>query len=633
MIQCKSLSLYRGSLALLNNVNLQLHTGWKIAMIGENGCGKSSLFAMLTGEHHADGGSCDMPSSWKIAHMRQEVDDIDQTALHFVLDGFTYFRTLEHAIAAADAKHDHTALARLHAEFDAIDGYTVPNQAEQLLSGLGFHTNQFDKPVSSFSGGWRIRLNLARTLMIPSDLLLLDEPTNHLDLEACLWLERWLAAYEGTLILVSHDRDFIDNVSDHIVSFENKDLILYRGNYSHYEQAKAQRLAQQQVAFEKQQERVKEIQQFVDRFRAKATKAKQAQSRLKEMERMEMIAPAHIDSPFTFRFRETSKISDPLISLHDADLGYGDTSILRNLNNRLSPGDRIGLLGSNGSGKSTLVKALAGLADPIKGHIHRGQNLVIGYFAQHQLESLDLSASPFLTMRRIAPDAHEQVLRNFLGSFGFQGEQTDASIHRFSGGEKARLCLALIAWHKPNLLLLDEPTNHLDLEIRLSLTMALQSYQGALVVVSHDRHLLRNTVDGFWLVHDGEVTPFDGTLDDYRTFMKTDSSKTPATESADKSVDRKAKKRLDAQLRQQLSPLKKGIVKLEAAIEKAHSGLTDFETKLSDSSIYEAGNKDLLKTTLAEQAQLKLNLEALEESWMAALEDLEALESSLSDLS
>lgn len=632
MIQCKSLSLYRGSLALLNNVNLQLHTGWKIAMIGENGCGKSSLFAMLTGEHHADGGSCDMPSTWVIAHMRQEVEDIDQTALHFVLDGFTKYRSLERAIKDADERHDHAALARLHAEFDAIDGYTVANQAEQLLSGLGFHTDQFATPVSAFSGGWRIRLNLARTLMTPSDLLLLDEPTNHLDLEACLWLERWLAVYEGTLILVSHDRDFIDNVSDHIVSFENKDLILYRGNYSHYEQAKAQRLAQQQAAFEKQQERVKEIQQFVDRFRAKATKAKQAQSRLKEMERMELIAPAHIDSAFTFRFRETNKISDPLISLHDADLGYGDTSILNNLNLRLSPGDRIGLLGSNGSGKSTLVKALAGLSDPVKGHIHRGQNLVIGYFAQHQLESLDVNASPFLTLRRVAPDAQEQVLRNFLGSFGFQGEQTEAPIERFSGGEKARLCLALIAWHKPNLLLLDEPTNHLDLEIRLSLTLALQSYQGALVVVSHDRHLLRNTVDGFWLVHDGDVSPFDGNLDDYRTFMKTDSTKAVVADDTEKTGDRKAKKRQDAQTRQQLSPLKKTIQSLEAKIEKAHQGLSDIETNLSDSRIYEAGEKDLLKSKLADQAQLKRDLDGLEDQWMTALETLETLEASLSDL-
>ena len=632
MIQFKTLSLYRGSLSLLQNVNLQLHAGWKIAMIGENGCGKSSLFAMLTGEHHPDTGSCDMPTSWQIAHMRQEVDDINRTALQFVIDGFTRYRTLESGIAEAEQRHDHTVLARLHAEFDAISGYSIPNQAEQLLSGLGFHTQDFEKPVSHFSGGWRIRLNLARTLMVPSDLLLLDEPTNHLDLEACLWLERWLAAYTGTLILVSHDRDFIDNVADNIVSFESKDLILYRGNYSNYEQAKAQRLAQQQAVFEKQQERVKEIQQFVARFRAQATKAKQAQSRLKELERMELIAPAHIDSPFTFRFREADKISDPLISLHDADLGYGDSAILHQLSARLSPGDRIGLLGSNGSGKSTLVKALAGLSNPLNGHIHRGQNLVVGYFAQHQLESLDLTASPLLTLRREAPDAHEQVLRNFLGSFGFQGEQADAPIQRFSGGEKARLCLAVIAWHQPNLLLLDEPTNHLDLEIRLSLTVALQAYQGALVVVSHDRHLLRNTVDGFWLVHDGSVTPFDGSLDDYRTLMKTDTSKSPNTDTGSKSVDRKEQKRQEAQLRQKLSPLKKGIQKLETAIEKAQSTLADIETQLGESSIYETENKAQLKTALADQATLTAQLMTLEDEWMTALEALETLEVSLSDL-
>ncbi len=601
-------------------------------MIGENGCGKSSLFAMLSGEHHADTGSCDMPTSWQIAHMRQEVDDIDRTALQFVIDGFTRYRRLESDIAEAEQRHDNAALARLHAEFDAISGYGIPNQAEQLLSGLGFHIQDFHKPVSHFSGGWRIRLNLARTLMMPSDLMLLDEPTNHLDLEACLWLERWLAAYTGTLILVSHDRDFIDNVADHIVSFESSNLILYRGNYSLYEQAKAQRLAQQQAAFEKQQERVKEIQQFVARFRAQATKAKQAQSRLKELERMELIAPAHIDSPFTFRFREADKISDPLISLHDTDLGYGDTPILRQLSARLSPGDRIGLLGSNGSGKSTLVKALAGLSSPINGHIHRGQNLVVGYFAQHQLESLDLTVSPFITLRREAPDTHEQVLRNFLGSFGFQGEQADAPIQRFSGGEKARLCLAIIAWHQPNLLLLDEPTNHLDLEIRLSLTVALQAYQGALVVVSHDRHLLRNTVDGFWLVRDGHVTPFDGSLDDYRTLMKTDTAKSPSADTASKSVDRKEQKRQDALLRQKLSPLKKAIQQRESAIEQTQAKLAMCEVSLGESSIYEAHNKAKLKEALAEQAVYTAALSQLENDWMAEIEALEALEASLSDL-
>lgn len=629
MIQFKNLSLYRGSLPLLEDSNIQIHTGWKVALIGENGCGKSSLFALLTGEHHLDEGSFDMPQNWRIAHMRQEVEEIERLAIDYVMDGFTEYRELEKQIEIAEASHDHKKLSKLHDKFDNINGYSIPNTAEQLMSGLGFQVEQFKLPVSDFSGGWRIRLNLARTLMVPSDLLLLDEPTNHLDLETCVWLERWLAAYDGTLLFVSHDRDFIDNVSDHIVSFESKDLVLYRGNYETYEINKAQRLSQQQSAFEKQQVRISEINQFVTRFKAQATKAKQAQSRIKELERMALIAPAHVDNPFTFRFRENQKISDPLIKLDNVSLGYKDHSILSNINCRLSPGDRIGLLGANGAGKSTLIKALSGQIQSSQGLIHQGQNLVVGYFAQHQLEALDLSASPLLTMKRIAPDEHEQNLKNFLGGFGFQGEQVDAVIERFSGGEKARLCLAIIAWHKPNLLLLDEPTNHLDLEIRHSLTMALQAYSGALVVVSHDRHLLRNTVDEFWLVDDGKVVPFSGDLEGYRVYMKDAGAAIEKAEKAEKIVDRKEQKRLEAQARRQLSPIKKKIQKLEQVIELSQQTLTEIESQLADVELYSKENKSKLQKCLEQQAEIKTKMNSDEEAWMLLHEELELLEASI----
>jgi len=626
MIQLKDLALFRGSLPLITNTSVQLHQGWKIALIGENGCGKSSLFALLRGVHHQDGGDLSMPSGWRIAHMSQEVEALDRAALDYVIDGFEEYRNLEREIQQAESSNNHTLLSLLHSRFDAIDGYAIPNRAEQLLSGLGFLPEQFQQSVSQFSGGWRIRLNLARTLLLPSDLMLLDEPTNHLDLETCVWLEKWLNAYEGTLVFVSHDRDFIDNVSDHILSFESKNLMLYRGNYLTYETTKSQRLSQQQAAFEKQQVRITEINQFVTRFKAKATKAKQAQSRLKELERMAKISPAHIDSPFTFRFQENLKVSDPLISLHKASLGYKEQPILQDIECRLSPGDRIGLLGVNGAGKSTFIKSLFGDLSPVAGHIHRGQNLNIGYFAQHQLEALDVDASPLLTMKREAPGEHEQNLKNFLGSFGFQGDQVDAPIKRFSGGEKARLCLAIIAWHKPNLLLLDEPTNHLDLEIRHSLTLALQAYQGALVVVSHDRHLLRNTVDQFWLIDDGQVSEFDGDLEAYRTWTRESSGgieRPPAV------VDRKEQKRIQAHNRQKLSPIKKQIQKLEAAVDQAHLELKSIEARLADSQIYEAEFKAELQQCLEQQAKLKQVLERDEAQWMELLDELEQLEAQL----
>ena len=630
MIQLSQMAMFRGGLPLLENVSLQIHDGWKVAIIGANGCGKSSFFSMLTGHLTPDHGECQLPGNWRIAHMTQEIHELERPALDYVLDGDQEYRRIAEALAKAEAEGDGNKVAKWVHEFEGINGFTAENRAEQLLAGLGFESHTHRQPVKSFSGGWRIRLNLARTLMTPSDLMLLDEPTNHLDLDACLWLEKWLNQYSGTLLLISHDRDFIDNVAQQVVSFEHNDLVLYQGNYSKFEQAKAQRLAQQQAAFEKQQRRIGEIQSFVDRFRAKATKAKQAQSRLKELQRMEMIAPAHVDSQFHFAFRENEKVSDPLISLHESDLGYGNTALLNQLNNRIGPGDRIGLLGVNGAGKSTLIKCLAGEIKPMAGHVHQGQNLKVGYFAQHQLEALDPKASPLLHLSRIAPDAREQELRNFLGGFGFQGDLADADISRFSGGEKARLSLALIAWQQPNLLLLDEPTNHLDLEIRHALTMALQNYQGAVVVVSHDRHLLRNTVDQFWLVEAGQVSEFPGDLMDYQTRSPATTAQNLETSEAEPPVvDRKAQKRLEAEIRQQLSPLKKAATKLEAQLDKAQVELAELETTLTDTRLYEDEQKKRLQEVLERQRQVQAEQGSLEEQWMEAMDQLEQLEAQL----
>ncbi|MEC9085323.1 MAG: ATP-binding cassette domain-containing protein, partial [Pseudomonadota bacterium] len=470
------------------------------AIVGANGAGKSSLFQLLLGQLAPEQGSVGLPGGCRIAHMAQEVAASSRSARDFVLDGDTELRRMERALAEAEAGGDDHAIARLHGELDIHEAWSAPRRAETLLRGLGFADSDAERPVSAFSGGWRIRLNLAQALMRPSDLLLLDEPTNHLDLDACLWLENWLRKYPGTLLFISHDRDFMDRVATHLVHFDQKQLVLYTGNYSAFERQRAERLAQQQASFERQQARIAEIQRFVDRFKAKATKARQAQSRVKALERMEKIAPAHVDSPFSFEFPVADKVSNPLLSIRHGVAGHGDVPILKNINVTLLPGTRVGLLGPNGAGKSTFMDALRGTGTLLSGERTCGEHLAIGYFAQHQLESLDLDASPFLHLQRLAPTASEQKVRDFLGGFDFHGDEALAPIRSFSGGEKARVALAVIAWQKPNLLLLDEPTNHLDLEMRQALTMALQNFDGAIVVVSHDRHLLRNTVDEFWLV-------------------------------------------------------------------------------------------------------------------------------------
>ena len=628
MISLRNIVLLRGVQRLLDNASLTVNPGRHVGVIGRNGCGKSSLFQLLLGHVQLDAGDMSIPSGWRVAHMAQEVSSSDRTALEYVLDGDTELRRVQGEIALAEAQQDNNLLAHLYAELEILHGYDAEYRAEQLLHGLGFVQSQCDLPVNSFSGGWRIRLNLAQALIARSELLLLDEPTNHLDLDATLWLEQWLKSYPGTLLIISHDRDFLDNVVDEIVHIENALLNCYRGNYSAFEKLRAMRLSEQKADYDKQQRRIAEIEDFVRRFRAKATKARQAQSRLKELERMEQISLAHVDSPFHFNFRDSEKISSPLLVLRGADIGYSDIPLLRKVNINLQPGARIGLLGVNGAGKSTLIKALVGELPLLAGERVMGEHLAVGYFAQHQLDALDIHASALLHIQRLSPHATEQAIRNFLG-----GDKALEPIEPFSGGEKARLALAMVVWQRPNLLLLDEPTNHLDLEMREALTEALLGYEGALVVISHDRHLLRNTVDEFWRVHDGRVEVFDGTLDDYHQISKLPVTAQPVVQGGQfaavlsvSAVDKKVQRQQAAQARQQLAPLKKEIEKLEKAMAGQQLELDAIEARLADSGIYQPDMKGILQTLLAEQVVLRKAHEDNESRWFQLQESLEQKE-------
>ncbi len=652
MLTISELSLQRGGVWLLERASITIQSGQRVAIVGANGAGKSSLFQLLLNELSPESGDVSLPGGCRIAHMAQEVAASERSARDFVLDGDIELRRLEAELGAAEARGDDYAQARIHGELDIHEAWSAARRTESLIRGLGFSDADADRPVSAFSGGWRIRLNLAQALMRPSDLLLLDEPTNHLDLDACLWLENWLRRYPGTLLFISHDRDFMDRVATHVVHFDQHRLDIYSGNYSAFETQRSERLAQQQAGFEKQQTEIAQIQKFIDRFRAQATKARQAQSRVKSLERMERIAPAHIDSPFHFEFPVADKVSNPLLSIRNGAAGHGSATILSGLNQTLLPGSRIGLLGPNGAGKSTLMDALRGQNTLLSGDRTTGEHLAIGYFAQHQLESLDLDTSPFVHLQRLSPKASEQKIRNFLGGFNFHGVEALASIRTFSGGEKARVALAVIAWQRPNLLLLDEPTNHLDLEMRQALTMALQSFDGAIVIVSHDRHLLRNTVDEFWLVNDGRVTPYDGDLEDYERWLadrRVDESAAPkrpapayersaqrdgenATENAaenaaESAEDRKVRKRAEAALRQTISPYRKQQASLEKAMDRLQIELLEMEQLLSDPSLYDDANKAKIKELLARQGQCKGKLEAVEADWLEVsqrVEDLEA---------
>jgi ATP-binding cassette subfamily F protein 3 len=634
MISLNNARLMRGEHVLLEGASLTLHKGQKAGIIGRNGSGKTSMFACLTGQIGLDAGDIQMPEDLRCAWMKQETAGSARSAIDHVIDGDERFRDIEAQLQKAEDDHDGHAIARLHAELDKIDGYSITVRAEQLLAGLGFSTESFANPVSSFSGGWRVRLNLAAALMAPSDLLLLDEPTNHLDLEATIWLEQWLIRYPGTLMLISHDRSFLDKVIDHVISFEYKNLFLYRGNFTSYEIQRAERMAQQQAALEKQQRRKAEIEDFVRRFRAKASKARQAQSRLKELQRMQDIAPAHIDSPFRFEFFVPEKSSDDLMSIKKAEVGFTEP-LIKNVSLKLHGDSRIGLLGFNGAGKSTLLKTIASQLTFLTGDIVSSKHLKVGYFAQHQVDVMDMQASPMLMMQRLDPKVREQEVRNFLGGFDFRGDRVSEPIHNFSGGEKARLALALIVWQKPNLLLLDEPTNHLDLEMRHALTVALQGFEGALVLVSHDRHLMSNTVDEFYTVHRGQLSAFDGDLDDYARWLQdpdglrntsTGKDIKPAnTQTTVATVDKKDQRKQAAAQREQLAPLRREIRTLEQKMEKLGAELAALEDKLGDATLYEDKRRNDLTELLRQQGYCKAELNQCEENWLLKSTELESL--------
>ena len=623
MISLQDISLRLGSQLLLDEADLTVYAGQKVGIIGRNGTGKTSLFKLLMGELSPDTGELDFPKDLRKSQMRQETLGSTRSAVDYVKDGDAKFRHVEKQIALAEEAHDDHKLAQLHAELDLLDGWTIQNRAEQLLSGLGFPPEDFNRTVKEFSGGWRIRLNLAQALMTPSDLLLLDEPTNHLDLEATLWLQQWLLRYQGTLLLVSHDRSFLDVVVSHIVSFENKKLYLYRGNYSDYEKQKAERMAQQQAEYEKQQSRKKEIESFVRRFRAKASKARQAQSRLKELTRMVDIAPAHIDSPFHFKFLEPTKLPDSLLATDKIAIGY-ESPLIQNFSTNIRSDSRIGLLGSNGQGKSTLLKVLAGKLPLMGGDINRSDHLKIGYCAQHQVDELDISSTPMKLIQKLSSNVREQEIRNFLGGFDFRGDRVTETIEHFSGGEKSRLALALVVWQKPNLLLMDEPTNHLDLEMCHSLTVGLQEFSGALILVSHDRHLLSNTVDQFFLVKDGKLDIFEGDLNDYEKLLL-ESNKSDNAESKPKEgkLNKKEARQKSAEKRLQLKTLRSMASKLEKEINLNQNRLATIEEKLADSSLYEEDQKNELNIFLQERAQLVSATSILEEEWLSAIEKIE----------
>ncbi|MCU7933993.1 MAG: ATP-binding cassette domain-containing protein [Candidatus Thiodiazotropha sp. (ex Dulcina madagascariensis)] len=632
MLRFDHLSLRRGSKLLFQQADFTLHRGWKIGITGGNGSGKSSLFSLILGELQADEGSLSLPPGLEIAHVAQETPALERYAIDYLIDGDRELRRIERALVEAESCGDGTAQARLHEALHTADGYTVKARAGELMHGLGFSTDDAKRPVNHFSGGWRIRLNLAQALMCRSDLLLLDEPTNHLDLDAVIWLESWLRNYPGTLLMISHDRDFLDRVSEHIVHLEQQRARLYTGNYSSFEQTRAARLANQQVEYEKQQREIAHIRGYVDRFRAKATKARQAQSRLKALQRMELIAPAHVDSPFRFGFREAAKNPHPLLQLRQVCAGYGEQIVLQEIHFNLEPGDRIGLLGPNGAGKSTLIKLLAGELEPLSGDALPAQDLRVGYFAQHQLEQLDPDAGPLLHLQRLDSGASEQSLRTHLGGFGFQGDRAVEPVAPFSGGEKARLVLALLVYQRPNLLLLDEPTNHLDLEMRHAVGQALQDFQGAMVIVSHDRHLLRITCDDFWLVDGWRVQPFDGDLDDYPAWLagrrRSEERISRETLDAEHTASaRKDRKRRQAERRKRLQPLKQALDKLEAEMEKLHEKQRETTLVLGETALYDVSRKEELKQRLDEKASVDRQLAECEARWLEISEQLEAVKS------
>ncbi len=631
MLKISDISLFRGGRQLFDHASLSVFANQRIGLVGSNGTGKSSLFSMIKGELVLDAGRIDLSGNTVIASVSQEIPSVKKSAIDYVIDGDIELRELQTKLKIEESNGCGGEIANLHNKIDAINGYTCKNRVAELLDGLGFSAQEMDKYVDEFSGGWRMRLNLAQALFCRSNLLLLDEPTNHLDLEAVVWLEGWLRGYKGMVLLISHDRDFLDSVVNGIAVLEHSKLDYYSGNYSDFEYARTEKLSQQQSMFEKQQREIDHMHSFITRFKAKATKSRQAQSRIKALARMEKILPAHIDSSFFFKFKPSPKSPRPMIKFEDSSFSYkGGSEIIAGINISIMPGDRLGLLGLNGAGKSTLIKLFSQELKVSAGEVVYSDGVQIGYFAQHQLEQLDLSASPLLHLRRISPKATDQELLNFLGGFGFCGDKVESVVAPFSGGEKARLVLAMIVWQKPNLLLLDEPTNHLDLDMRQALVAALQDYDGAVVIVSHDRYLLNTTTDKFLLVDSGQMQEFAGDLDDYyKWLLERKKSKQVVNKTNIDTVSRKKLRRNEADKRKLLYPLKKEADGLEKKIDKHSKVLAQLENELADPQIYSEENKVKIKEKLLKQGQIKVEVCDLEIEWMTVLEKIEKMEGGL----
>jgi ATP-binding cassette subfamily F protein 3 len=641
VIQFRNLTLARGARKLIEDASLQVHAGWRVGLVGANGSGKSSLFALLRGELHADLGDCELPATWRIATVAQETPALEMPAIDYVLDGDTELRAIERELAEAEAHHDGGhLLGELHGRLNDIGGYGARARAASLLAGLGFASGDIERPVAEFSGGWRMRLNLAQALVSRCDLMLLDEPTNHLDLDAVVWLEKWLNTFRGTLVVVSHDRDFLDGCTTHIAHIYTEHLTLYTGNYSAFETQRAAQLAVQQALFEKQQRQVAHLHSYISRFRAQATKARQAQSRLKALDRMELVSAAHVDAPFDFEFMAPERAPDPMLTLEEVDAGYDGVPIISGVKMTLRPGARIGLLGPNGAGKSTLIKLLSGESEPLAGHRVEARGLAIGYFAQHQLEQLRPDESPMWHLVNKEPRTREQELRNYLGGFDFRGKMADTAVAPFSGGEKSRLALALMIRTRPNLLLLDEPTNHLDLEMRHALNVALAEYEGSLVLVSHDRALLRSVCDSFLLVADGAVKEFDGDVDDYLAWLtarrQAQNAKPASTQVAVEKPSGKPSRRDTRSNPQKQSntpressgsrrPLEKEAAKLDRDLAKWNNEKRELDTQLADPALYQNASTADLRKMAARQTELAQWIEAAEHRWLEVHHQLDAL--------
>ncbi|WP_094853123.1 ABC-F family ATP-binding cassette domain-containing protein [Bordetella genomosp. 10] len=647
MIRAQGLTLRRGTKVLLDGAEFVVNPGERVGIVGKNGAGKSTLFALLTGALDQDAGTLTLPEGWRIASVKQEIAADDRPARDFVIDGDVHLRELQRRRAALRDSQG-TEIAETEAALVEAGAWSANSRAEQLLAGLGFKPAEWTQPVNSFSGGWRMRLALARALMAPSELLLLDEPTNHLDLDAMLWLEKWLASYQGTVLLISHDTEFLDAVARAILHFDHAKLVRYRGGYQDFLTQRAERLRQTSIAFERQTREAARLQSFIDRFKAKASKAKQAQSRVKALSRMEALAPLHAEAGIDIRIPSPDHMPDPLLVLDKLSAGYTtddgqQVSILRDVTLMVRAGSRIGVLGANGAGKSTLIKTLAEELQVQGGERRASRGLAIGYFHQHQLDMLDLEATPLMHLARIAPDAREQELRNYLGGFGFSGDTVNGKVAPMSGGEKARLALSLIVWQKPNLLLLDEPSNHLDVETREALATALAEFAGSMLLVSHDRHLLRTTVDSFWIVADGAVREFDGDLEDYREWLAARNAEeragqraadkaeaARAEDGAEPAIDRKQQRRLEAEQRQRLAvarkPLQARLAKVETAMEKARARLAELDALVADADLYTDARRTERQQVMSEHGELSKQLESQEEEWLTLQEEIEAIE-------